>query len=368
MSFESASTATIRAASDPVGNTPGVEMQMDVSGPSSYKARYIIATDFGTTFSAVAWLNRAEGHPSESTLISNYDNDPLSTGHHPNLQVPTESWYIQNNAEIIDNLPEDVDETEDLYGSSDRDSATEAESSAVEDRMELDTEYMSIENTEGASDEPTRFHWGYSIRRFISPDMDRNRFNRVSRSKLLLDQSPRTQDIRDELKPILERLKGSKIKRKRIIERDEDVIADYLTQLYRHAKRELEKSGVPDNSIFEHVLCIPAIWGANACREMQNAAAIAVEKSGLGTMDNFFLVSEPEAAAAFVLAKQRDELNVSTMALIFSRIALTRYFWCRRETSSYCLMLVGERLMPLPIKLQNGSHCDFPTKLLSQMV
>lgn len=124
--------------------------------------------------------------------------------------------------------------------------------------------------------------------------------------------------IRDDLRPILARLKQAKIKRKKTIKRDEDVIADYLTQLFRHTKEQLEGMGIPGGSEFEHVLCVPAMWDADACREMQNSVAIAVKRTGLGSMDDFFLVSEPEAAAAFVLAGHRHEINVSRISTGYS--------------------------------------------------
>ncbi|KAE8452609.1 hypothetical protein EG329_013868 [Mollisiaceae sp. DMI_Dod_QoI] len=314
MSIESTSTTTIRAMSEYRNAGPtDDEMQVDPIDISVTKPRYIIATDFGTTFSAVAFIRRAAGQPSKPQIISNYNDDPITLTGHPNVQVATESWYIEDCPNIVQTSMSGQlkgEESEDIYD--DRDSEHDLtlgeESSVSEDDMDLDIEEPI--------DEPSAFFWGYEIQSLISPDMDRKKYNCIARSKLLLDKSERTQSVRDQLKPILERLKNGKNKGKRIIQRDEDVIADYLTQLFRHTKKELEKIGIPGDSEFEHVLCVPAIWDADACREMQNSVAVAIQATGLGSMDDFFLVSEPEAAAAFVLAGQRSELNAGEPFLL----------------------------------------------------
>ena len=102
--------------------------------------------------------------------------------------------------------------------------------------------------------------------------------------------------MRAELDPILRRLK-----RKKIVKENEDVIADYLARLFMHTKARLEEEGViSDATPIEHVLTVPAIWTAEACRKMQKAMAIAMEQAKFGAVENLFLVSEPEAAASYV--------------------------------------------------------------------
>jgi hypothetical protein len=71
----------------------------------------------------------------------------------------------------------------------------------------------------------------------------------------------------------------------------------------------------------ETILCVPAIWSQKACRDMQTAMAIAMGQAGFpgvdvedNNIDNLFIVSEPEAAAAFVLADSRD-ISVGYMSL-----------------------------------------------------
>jgi molecular chaperone DnaK (HSP70) len=117
--------------------------------------------------------------------------------------------------------------------------------------------------------------------------------------------------VRNELDPILRRLK-----RRKIIKENEDVIADYLARLFMHAKAQLKEEGfISDATPIEHVLTVPAIWTADACRKMQKAMTVAIEQAKFGTVEDLFLVSEPEAAATYVLGqcKKGNAISVSTI-------------------------------------------------------
>jgi len=148
------------------------------------------------------------------------------------------------------------------------------------------------------NDDETQFFWGYGTQEMARfPGMSRSQFRRVARSKLMLDESPKTQRVRDDLRPILNQLKHRKI-----IKKHEDVIADYLSQLFQHTKRQLKLNhNFTDSETVEHVLCVPNIWSSKACRTMQKTMETAIHRSGLGSLNNLFIVAEPEAAATFVL-------------------------------------------------------------------
>jgi hypothetical protein len=110
---------------------------------------------------------------------------------------------------------------------------------------------------------------------------------------------------------------------KRIIQKPLDVIVDFLTSLMRHAKSEIERAGFDDSYKTEIVLCVPAIWTQKALRDMQGALAKAMALAGFpgvdpdtNTIDNLFIVSEPEAAAAFVLTNERDISPGDTFVLL----------------------------------------------------
>jgi len=101
-----------------------------------------------------------------------------------------------------------------------------------------------------------------------------------------------------------------------LINEDTDLIADYLAQLLQHTKKRLiDSEGYTDTSTVEFVLCVPAVWKAEAIRQMEIALTTAVANTGLGklqhgSIDNLFIVSEPEGAAACVLAREKTRLKV----------------------------------------------------------
>ena len=95
-------------------------MDIDLPGqdiPDELEARegnntLIVATDFGTTFSSVAFAAWCKGSISEVKTISNYPEDPMIL-QKKSLQVPTESGYPvkQNPNESIEECEESLQET-----------------------------------------------------------------------------------------------------------------------------------------------------------------------------------------------------------------------------------------------------------------
>jgi hypothetical protein len=270
----------------------------------------IVATDFGTTFSAVAFVRRRKDKREQVEVISNYPGDGKTFfGGSASVQVPTESWYPDQH-QIQESFlnPTSHNQVEDPYRGLYDDSYADEDQNS---EGELDAEPTMELDPRPTRDAPN-FVWGYGIHRLIRPDADLTQFNQIAKSKLLLDNSPRTQSIREELRPIIERLKNKKKKpgRTSLVKTDEDIIADYLTQLLLHTKEQLAtQHGVPNNIAIEHVLCVPVVWNAKACRTMERAMETAIKDSGLGTSKGLFLVPEPEAAAAYIIGKNK-EVNV----------------------------------------------------------
>lgn len=169
-----------------------------------------------------------------------------------------------------------------------------------------------------ASDETRNLFWGYGIHQMIKPDADLGSINRIAKSKLLLDTSPKTEPVREKLRSIVDKLRKKTKRAGKTYVRamsDEDIIADYLTQLFLHAKDQLiTVHGIPNNVVVEHVLCVPVVWKAKACRTMERAMETAIRASGLGTSKDLFLVSEPEAAAAYIIGKNKV-INVRVFSL-----------------------------------------------------
>lgn len=313
------STATIRGGSTIRGSSADIEMSDAGALPGGLTSdkRFIVAIDFGTTFSSESFiaLPRDAGTDDESNAhiyldqiqsIINYP-DELRVGLQAGRkEVPTEIWYpkkayLDHSLLETRNRPRDIimDELDDdqMYNG-DQDLDEDAEMETVED---LDDE----ENKDT--------FWGYEVQKQLRfPDTNRNQNRRMSRFKLLLDEGDLTKGVRADLEP-----NWRELKRRKIIKYKEDVIADYLKYLFSHAKGELIKGyDFSDACPVEFVLCVPPIWTPKASRIMQTNMERAIRESGFGnvendSVDNLFIVSEPEAAAAHVLA--------STTAVLVSR-------------------------------------------------
>jgi hypothetical protein len=312
-----ATTATLRESSPTVvdeweqpAQSHAADSPMDVDDlpQTEDNVPLIVATDFGTTFSCVAFASKR----GDIGIIRNYPEDPMNIQGNPRSDVPTESWYP--NKKVLEelvaqhignsqhtetlNLDDEDDELDDSSNGTTR-PAGDRESSA--ESMDIDT----IQNQYV----PETMYWGYEVQdKLMAPDLDKTQYNCITRSKLLLDVSDQTKQIRQDLRPILKNLK-----RRRCIQSDEDVISQYLEKLFKHSKNELLKLGWdPERQFVEHVLCVPVIWSANACRKMQRAMEVAIRKSSFGSVQDLFLVSEPEAAAAYVLDQNRRNIHVRT--------------------------------------------------------
>lgn len=317
---------------------------LDDGFPRNLGRRLIIAVDFGTTYSAVSYVTLEEGESAQYIdsrrirSIQNYPDDQ-NFGYTGDMrcEVPTEVMYplerrhmrefrrrecMKNAGRTHDSEPEEQNEE---YEDSDTvDDEAEPDMPGVdvhmveEANMDVDmlddSEGLAIfgpqDDSEGADDNQQSFKWGYSVheaRGLVATHADPT--NQVlARFKLLLDNSPLTNAIRARLEPTLRELKA-----KKIIKDSHHVIVDFLTCLLRHTRSQLKEAGINDEEYHtEMVLCVPAIWTQKACRDMQTALAKAMYLAGFGGVDvenncieNLFIVSEPEAAAAYVLAKDR---------------------------------------------------------------
>lgn len=86
------------------------------------------------------------------------------------------------------------------------------------------------------------------------------------------------------------------------------VVADYLTELFKHAKERLVRrygDYFVKTTRIEVVLTVPAIWSDAA----KDATLNAAKKAGMGP--NIRMISEPEAAAVYTIqATQPNHLKV----------------------------------------------------------
>lgn len=290
---------------------------------------FVVAVDFGTTFSSVAYVGYT--HPNQRRraglqqieIVDRYPDHPY--GNFTCHDVPTEIWYSQRTARPIHPDRSDFEDqtlADDISSEDDDDDAsdTEASSEGTSEPDQLSSVLLNGDN------KPASLFWGYGVQdQLKEADYDADHSRRLSRFKLMLDESPHTAKVRNTLSETCKTLK-----KMRLIEEDTNIIADYLEQLFQHTKKRLiESEGYTDTSTVEFVLCVPAVWKSKASRKMQAAMGRAITNSGLGklqngSVDNLFLVSEPEAAAACVLASEKTRLKVLLQKLDFARRYLFR--------------------------------------------
>ncbi|KAM6525643.1 hypothetical protein FALCPG4_011179 [Fusarium falciforme] len=164
------------------------------------------------------------------------------------------------------------------------------------------------------------FRWGYQVDHLWSiPTAHSNVMTcPLARFKLLLDKSATTKPVRTHLGKTLRPL----CKRK-VIRNNYQPITDFLSHLLAHAKSELAKQGVDESWQFEVVLCVPAIWDPKALRIMQTCLALAMDRAkfpGVDTENNsierLFIVSEPEAAATYMVSQNCGFRRGDTIVLL----------------------------------------------------
>ena len=139
--------------------------------------------------------------------------------------------------------------------------------------------------------------WGYSVRermgKQLAQDFEPSQ-DVIKFSKLLLNDKL-NQDKKSliSLRKLLKRLKKSV----------HEIITDYLTQIFRHTKKELiEEENFNDTCAVELVLCLPAGWDFAAQRDIQRIMEDVAKAVDFGWRDfEPFIIHEPEAVAAFLL-------------------------------------------------------------------
>jgi hypothetical protein len=288
--------------------------------------RMIIAIDFGTTFTSVAYTIIPKGVLPERVGIS----DVKCIGNYPGYEpppgvldfrqdVPTELWYDDGRTGSW--RQRSVDTSNDGHQSSVSD---EEDSSSDDDEFGDQESRLQFDDTngvEGLAKTQTRAkalstaeqYWGYEVQQKLNVmNAPRDEARPLTRIKLNLISDSNTSHIRDELKSTL-----TALRKRGIINQDTDIYKHYLTHLLDHTKAQLLSSNeLQQDMLIEFVLCVPAKWPVTACRVMQVALEEAVKdvrlsKRAEDDVCNLFMISEPEAAAECILAEAGSELYVS---------------------------------------------------------
>jgi hypothetical protein len=284
---------------------------------------FLVAVDFGTTFSSVAYVGYSHEHQRRHLTMSQIEMvDAFPYWAHRNTpvhDVPTELWYPgpgqqpdgtkrypDHQQKPLARTVMDVDNGREESSS---DSESDSDSNSDSEHTPRPGALPSVSTTSTAT---PWLYWGYGVQHQVvraSGQFDHSK--RLARFKLLLDESESTRKARAPLQETCRRLSMAGL-----IETDTDLIAHYLEQLFRHTRDRLARVGCTPNSCVEFVLCVPAAWKGKACRRMHAAMKQAIYKSGFGrlqhgSVNNLFIVSEPEAAAAAVVKTEKAQLTVT---------------------------------------------------------
>ncbi|OAK96902.1 hypothetical protein IQ06DRAFT_351485 [Phaeosphaeriaceae sp. SRC1lsM3a] len=280
--------------------------------------RIIIAIDFGTTFSSVAYTTLPKGTPPDDIglrhirCIGNYPGyepvpgAPIDFRH----DVPSELWYDdgaeQDRGSHETNPNDGEDDTSHLSSSDEDDSENERSQSEEDDGPE------SRAGNRGQAPRlrPTTQYWGYEVQQKLNTtNIHSDEAQPIARFKLCLDPKQATGTVCTQTS-----VKLKSLIQRQIIAKEEDIFADYLTHLLDHTKHQLLGSkALCQNMLVQFVLCVPAKWPIHGCRTMQLALERAIAKTGMtkwaidGAHD-MFMISEPEAAAECILAEAKSEL------------------------------------------------------------
>lgn len=226
-------------------------------------------------------------------------------------QIPTESWYS-----AVPKIRVSPPDQFELGESDDEDDDMGIGSAAKHGTL---GRHPSSDGFEQDGDESEKYLWGYEVpyQRYRA-NTDRAETRRIERPKLMLVHDSHTKDDRERLRPKLEHLieRGliRKYGKRRIpTSRDvQDAISDFLVEVFLHTKKQLiENEGLTEASKVSFVLAVPVIWSPTSSRILQYAVEAAIRTTGFGTLghgsvDNLFIITEPEAAATYLLGSSHD--------------------------------------------------------------
>ncbi|CAG8974761.1 hypothetical protein HYALB_00000372 [Hymenoscyphus albidus] len=281
------------------------------------KKKFILGLDYGTTFTSVSYYTHLVGDTEFTVLpgdIKSIVNWQLSGAEI--RQVPTQSWYPlvprytapRNDGELSEN---------------------ESDMERVASKMNWSTEIGTRAHQHVDNDTAETFLWGYEVAYTMYKAGTTRKVDRfIDRPKLMLVRSKHTEADRTKLLPRLSGLIRAGIVKRygesgRIGMQDlKDVIADFLIRIFQHTKQQLqENEGFTSDSEVEFVMTVPAIWHQGSSRVMQNAIATAIKTTGLGTLsygsiDNLFVVTEPESAATYLMGFDNELVAGDTIVVL----------------------------------------------------
>jgi hypothetical protein len=285
--------------------------------------KFEMGLDYGTTYSSIAYIAHEVGDDMtrfsarDLGYIMNWKCDYMDG---LRKQVPSECWYprVPLKRKVLnqcnDNSSQDIHED-------DYESLRNRGRSAADNMIDNEGNLENSDDEQMDNDDSAEYLHGYEVlHQLHSLNTTRNPNRRVPRAKLMLVNSSYTQKDRKRLRSCLERLIKDKIIRKHSKSRSpnaldvQDVITDYIIRLIEHTKEYLEEhEGYTTDCPVSWTLSVPTIWSPKASRVLQVAVESAIQATNFGTLENgsvrdLFIVSEPEAAATYLLENSRDIL------------------------------------------------------------
>ncbi|QSZ36109.1 hypothetical protein DSL72_007234 [Monilinia vaccinii-corymbosi] len=278
--------------------------------------KVVVGLDYGTTFTSVSYsivpINSGNIKGSTNDVMS-VINWPSDGEHGERKQVPTESWYspkpierhLNDEDEIMDqNLFDSYNDQHPLILNGEgRDRMYDPEDSEMEDELSVD------------------FLWGYDVPyQIYKANSTRSQRRLVKRAKLMLVETEYTNEDRKGLRRTFTgllkegtiRRHGKKFKTEPDMWDAVDPISDYLVKVLQHTKEQLKLlHGFTDQTPVDFVMTVPTVWSPEASRVLQTSVKAAIQATTFGmpcsaTADNVFIISEPEAAATFLLESSED--------------------------------------------------------------
>ncbi|KAH8780522.1 hypothetical protein F5882DRAFT_451384 [Hyaloscypha sp. PMI_1271] len=290
-------------------------------GPSK---KFVIGIDYGTTFTSVSYYaietegSEKSARAADIKTVKEWPDAPYEADE----QVPTQTWYSP-----IPMKRAPLNENEQFDAPKSKPSSTQIVEEEYEDGNENEAENRCAGeglSTPAVEEERSRlnfverqsadFYWGYSVQmKRYQEWITRDSNLLVQRPKLMLLGTTYTEGDRKTLRSQITRLINQGIIRKYGKRADpdvrdvRDVITDFLIKVFEHTKQYLaRKDGYIKGCPVEFVVTVPTIWTQEASRILQFCVEAAIKETELGclkngSVDNLFLIPEPEAGLTWLL-------------------------------------------------------------------
>ncbi|CZS90876.1 uncharacterized protein RAG0_01758 [Rhynchosporium agropyri] len=166
--------------------------------------------------------------------------------------------------------------------------------------------------------------WGYeAYHQKYAGDMEYSQMGHVQRAKLTLVNTKHTLDDRKKVLLQLEDLIQKGAIRKHgstdnvVLSDVQDVITDFLVYVLVHTKQELrEREEFTDDCQISFALSVPTIWSPQSSRILQTCMQEAINMANFGSLAQLLIVSEPEAAATFLIGKSHKMIPGDHFAIL----------------------------------------------------